>query len=76
MKVVKVFVRCELNRLEDTLGILRNMGLNVEYHSESEPGVVIGAIDETKIPELRNIVGVLGVWEDQRFELCRRKEGE
>ena len=68
MKIVKVFVKCELSRLENILDILRNKGLNVEYRSKSQPSVVIGTVDENKIPELQNTDGVLEVWKDQQFE--------
>lgn len=72
MKTVKVFVIYDLtywsSQLEDILDILRNNGLNIEYHSKSQLGTVMGTIDENKIPALRNINGVTRVWESHQYK--------
>ncbi len=61
---VNVFVKCDLNRLEQVLDAMATLGFSLRTLSLAEPGKVIGSIDRARIPELEKIPGVINVVED------------
>ncbi len=60
---VGVFVRCEPNQTKQVLTAITALGFTLKLRSIVVP-MLIGYIDQSKIPELEKIPGVVNVIQD------------
>ncbi|MEK7654258.1 MAG: hypothetical protein AAB345_03165 [Patescibacteria group bacterium] len=60
-KLVHVFVVCEPSQLEKVLVEAATLGFSLKMRAKFELGKVIGSIEQSKIPELEKLPGVISV---------------